>query len=105
MRTNKFCFLLCMLCVLTFAFPLNAMAGVFIDPEVTGTEYFSGSGSLKSMSINFYWGGADCTSRLMLVSKPLKGSNEYSSAYGELTNLGQFGSSFKNFEEAMAYDQ
>jgi len=107
MNTNRFRLLACIVCVLVFVFPLNALAGViqFKEPAVTNEEYFADPASLKSMTVHFHWSGASCTSRLMLVTKPLKGSTTSHPSYGELTNLGEYGHSFDDFNAAQAFDQ
>lgn len=93
------------LMMLLAVLPLTALADAAANISVNDAVYYS-NGALKSITAKFDWTSASVSgARLILMNKRLNGSYPTKSGYGDFTNLGKYGKTFKTYAEAAAHDK
>ena len=101
MKKRVLSFLLCLcMCVSLIPFAANAAAN---NITVTSADYY-GSGNVKSLNINFGWDTASASSRLTVMTRRLRSEGEEGTDayYGDFTDLGHYGRSFKSWDEVLS---
>ena len=87
--------ILCVLCLIVGLLPTTAFAWAAPSSiSVTNATYHS-SGALASIEAQFDWHTASATSRLVLMTKMLNTTTSSKPEYGDFTDMGTYGSSFK----------
>ena len=70
-------------------------------PEV---NYYENSGDVANLTVAFGWDTASATSRLTVMTKRLRSAGESGTnkSYGDFTDYGYYGRSFKNWDAVLS---
>ena len=99
---KRFLSLLMCFCLCVTMMPMTASAAA-TKIDVTKATYYS-SGDVKDLTIDFGWDTASAASRLTVMTKKLRSAGEAGTDkyYGDFTDFGYYGSSFKNWSAVLA---
>ena len=99
---KRFLGLLMCLCMVVTMVPATAFAAAN-NINVTNVNYYDDSGDVESLKIKFGWNTASATSRLTVMTKKLRSAGESGTDkyYGDFTDYGYYGKSFKNWNEVL----
>ncbi len=83
-------------------FPATALAAA-TNISVSSAGYYS-SGDIKSLTIDFGWDTASAKSRITVMTKKLRSAGESGTDryYGDFTDLGYYGRSFKSWSDVLS---
>lgn len=83
--------------------PIAAFAAA-TNIDVSKVNYYDGSGDVESMTFKFGWNTASATSRLTVMTERLRSAGEAGTnkTYGDFTDLGYYGRSFKSWNSVLA---
>lgn len=71
-----------------------------LNISISSPKYYT-TGTLKQLTAKFDWFTAGATGRLVLMKEYLNGTE---SILGDLTDFGNYGNAFANFDQVLAYD-
>ena len=97
-------FLSLMMC-LCMAIPMMSVTAeaAATNINVTNVDYYEDSGDVESLKIKFGWDTASANSRLTVMTKKLRSAGEAGTdkSYGDFTDYGYYGRSFKSWNEVL----
>ena len=101
MKKRFFSLLLCVCLCIPMA-PMTASAAA-TKIDVSEASFYDDSGDLEGLTIDFGWDTASATSRLTVMTKKLRSAGEAgtNSNYGDFTDYGYYGRSFKSWNEVL----
>ena len=102
MKKRFFSLLLCFcICLPLLTVAVSAAANKI---DVSAASYYDGSGDVESLTINFGWDTASANSRLTVMTTRLRSAGEAGTnkSYGDFTDYGYYGTSFKNWEAVLS---
>ena len=101
MKKRLLSFLLCF-SMCTALVPTSAFAAAK-DITVSEASYYDKSGDLEGLTIDFDWDTATASSRLAVMTKKLRSAGESGTdiAYGDFTDYGYYGTSFKSWNDVL----
>ena len=101
MKKRLLSLLLC-ICVCVSMLSVAAFAGA-TNIEVTEASYYEDSGSVEGLTFRFGWDTASATSRLTVMTERLRSAGEPGTDknYGDFTDWGYYGTSFKNWDAVL----
>ena len=72
--------------------------------NVAEVDYYEDSGDVASLTTTFGWDTASATSRLTVMTKRLRSAGEAGTnkSYGDFTDYGYYGRSFKNWTAVLS---
>jgi len=99
---KRFLGLLLCLCMVVPMMPVTASAAA-TKIDVSEASYYDDSGDLEGLEIDFGWDTASASSRLTVMTKKLRSAGEAGTnkSYGDFTDFGYYGRSFKNWNAVL----
>ncbi|MBQ3616344.1 MAG: copper amine oxidase N-terminal domain-containing protein [Anaerotignum sp.] len=99
---KRFLGLLLCLCMVVPMMPVTASAAA-TKINVSEASYYDDSGDLEGLEIDFGWDTASASSRLTVMTKKLRSAGEAGTnkSYGDFTDFGYYGKSFKNWNAVL----
>ncbi len=99
---KRFLSLVLCICMLSTLAVVTVSAAA-MDISVKSAAYYD-NGDVKSLNIDFGWDSAEASSRLVVMTERLRSAGEEGTdgRYGDFTDLGHYGRTFKSWDDVVA---